>query len=88
MPDLYRRIELKAGDIGYENKHEVTAHLRAALETVISQREVTPGLPSDGPYPSTIGEVADEIVDFVNELDRTCAPGLINAMHDRLIKDE
>jgi hypothetical protein len=84
MPDLYRRIELKTGDLDYEQWQEMSLYLRSALETVISLREATPGVPADGPYPATIGEVADEIVDFVNELDRTCAPGLINAMHDRL----
>lgn len=84
VPDLYHRIELKAGDVGYENWREMSDHLRTALEAAISLREATPGMPADGPYPATIGEVADEIVDFIDELDRTCAHGLITAVYDRL----
>lgn len=50
----------------------------------IMLREAVPGLPSEGPYPASIGEVVDELAGFVDELDATCAPGVLVALATRL----
>lgn len=53
---------------------------------VIAQREAVPGQPSEGPYPASVEEVADELAGFVDELDATCAPGVLVAVAVRLAK--
>lgn len=53
------------------------------LEDLIKLREATPGKPEDGPYPATVGEVADEIVTFIRELE-VAAPGLTVEVYTRL----
>jgi hypothetical protein len=50
--------------------------IRDKAEYVIAQREAVPGMPSEGPYPATVEEVADELVAFIRELDTTCARGV------------
>lgn len=54
-----------------------------ALATIML-REAVPGRPSEGPYPASIEEVVDELAGFVDELDATCAPGVLVALAVRL----
>lgn len=58
--------------------------IRAKAEDAIRLREATPGMPTDGFYPASVGEVADELVAFINEMHRTCAPGLVHEVMARL----
>jgi hypothetical protein len=39
-----------------------------ALSHASRQREATPGRPEDGPYPATVGEVADEVVAWIDDM--------------------
>jgi len=61
--------------------------VRAELDHVTRLREATPSRPEDGPYPATVGEVADEVVAWLNEMDRTSAPGLTRAVIAGLVRD-
>jgi hypothetical protein len=77
------------GDVGYQALKQKSAELtrasiRRAAEEAIALREAVPGMPSEGPYPTSVGEVADELADFIVELDVSCAPGLIVEMRNRL----
>lgn len=61
------------------------------LERVISQaveateqREAVPGMPSEGPYPATTSEVADELAEFIWQLDRSIVKGLVSELTTRL----
>jgi hypothetical protein len=46
------------------------------LSQVAQQRELNPGRPQDGPYPGSVNEVADEVVEWIMEMSATCASGL------------
>ena len=59
--------------------------IRDALDQVAAQRPATPGRPEDGPYPATVGEVADEVLAWLGEMDRTSAPGLTHTVLVKLI---
>lgn len=50
----------------------------------IEQREAVPGMPSEGPYPATVGEVADELAEFIWQLDRSVTIGLALELTTRL----
>jgi hypothetical protein len=54
----------------------------------IEQREDTPGNPADGPYPASVGEVADELAGLVVELDAGPARGLVRELVARLPERE
>jgi hypothetical protein len=64
------------------------ASVRAAALRRIEQREATPGNPADGPYPSSVGEVADELAGLVVELDAGPAQGLVRELVARLPERE
>lgn len=59
-------------------------NIRAGAETAITTREATPGKPQDGPYPATADEVADELADFITDLDKRGAQSLRRRVIDRL----
>ena len=40
------------------------------LEYAIKVREAVPGMPAEGPYPASTDEVADEVVDFIKQMDQ------------------
>jgi hypothetical protein len=58
--------------------------VRTELDRAAGLRPATEGRPEDGPYPATVGEVADEVVAWLCEMERTCAPGLGVAVRVRL----
>jgi hypothetical protein len=64
------------------------ASVRAAALRRIEQREDTPGNPADGPYPASVGEVADELAGLVVELDAGPARGLVRELVARLPERE
>lgn len=61
--------------------------LLSSLDKSIVQREATPGRPEDGPYPATVGECADEIVDWLSRAE-AYAGGLTTAVASRLAPGE
>jgi hypothetical protein len=69
-------------------RHVGTNWVAQAAESAIAQREATPGLPADGPYPATIEEVADELAAFILELDRTSAPGVAACVFEILTPEQ
>jgi hypothetical protein len=60
--------------------------VHAELNKAAELREATPGRPEDGPYPATIGEVADEVLTWIGEMERTSAPGLTRAVIAGLVR--
>lgn len=60
---------------------------REQASAAIRTREATPGNPAGGPYPATVSEVADELVDFILTLDANHARGVAGQIRDRLNKD-
>jgi hypothetical protein len=64
------------------------ASVRTAALGRIEQREATPGNPADGPYPASVGEVADELAGLVVELDAGPAPRLVRELAARLPERE
>jgi hypothetical protein len=64
------------------------ASVRTAALGRIEQREATPGNPADGPYPASVGEVADELAGLVVELDAGPARGLVRELAARLPERE
>jgi hypothetical protein len=64
------------------------ASVRAAALHRIEQREAMPGNPADGPYPASVGEVADELAGLVVELDAGPARGLARGLAARLTERE
>lgn len=56
----------------------------AQLDHAVRIREANPGRPEDGPYPATVGEVADEVVTWLREMEQVPAPGLIREVLARL----
>jgi hypothetical protein len=64
------------------------ASVRTEAVRRIEQREATPGNPADGPYPASVGEVADELAGLVVELDAGPARGLVRELAARLPERE
>ena len=60
------------------------ADARARALAAIEQREAVPGDPSSGPYPASVGEVADELAGLVVELDAGPVRGLVRELTSRL----
>lgn len=59
--------------------------IRELLEEATALRSAVPGMPSEGPYPSSVGEVADEVVEWLDAMDRDKhAPGLAEEVRRRL----
>jgi hypothetical protein len=50
------------------------------LDRAVRQREAVPGDPSQGPYPASADEVADEVLAWLREMDQTAARGLAYAV--------
>jgi hypothetical protein len=71
-----------------EREAPTPASVRAAALRRIGQREATPGDPADGPYPASVGEVADELAGLVVELDAGPARGLVRELAARLPERE
>jgi hypothetical protein len=71
-----------------EREASTPASVRAAALRRIEQREATPGNPADGPYPASVGEVADELAGLVVELDAGPAQGLVRELVARLAERE
>jgi hypothetical protein len=71
-----------------EREAPTPASVRAAALRRIEQREATPGNPADGPYPASVGEVADELAGLVVELDAGPARGLVRELVARLTERE
>jgi hypothetical protein len=71
-----------------EREAPTPASVRAAALHRIEQREATPGNPADGPYPASVGEVADELAGLVVELDAGPARGLVRELAARLPERE
>jgi hypothetical protein len=71
-----------------EREAPTPASVRAAALRRIEQREATPGNPADGPYPASVGEVADELAGLVVELDAGPARGLVRELAARLPERE
>ena len=61
--------------------------VRAELDHATRLQAATPGKPEDGPYPATVGEVADEVLAWLNEMERTSARGLTRAVIAGLVRD-
>ncbi len=57
----------------------------AELDAAAAQREATPGRPQDGPYPATVGEVADEVVAWIDHMSDTFAQHLIVEVLRRMV---
>lgn len=70
---------MEADDVGGRRSSVVEGARRA-----IEQRELVPGHPEEGPYPSSVPEVVDELAAFVVELDETCARGVLFELAVRL----
>jgi hypothetical protein len=66
------------------NTRPTILSVRSSAEAAIALREATPGQPANGSYPATVDEVADELAEFISELDTTCARGLRKALVERL----
>jgi hypothetical protein len=64
--------------------HVMNETPRESLEHAARLRAATPGRPEDGPYPATVGEVADEVVQWIKETDTKYARGLTRHVIDRL----
>lgn len=58
----------------------------AALDHAVRLRPATPGRPEDGPYPTSVGEVADEVVAWIRDHEQHAA-GLVGQVRDRLAKE-
>jgi hypothetical protein len=71
-----------------EREDPTPASVRAEALRRIEQREATPGNPADGPYPASVGEVADELAGLVVELDAGPAPRLVRELAARLTERE
>ena len=70
---------MEADEVGGRRSAVVEGAQRA-----IQQQELIPGLPAEGVYPSSITEVVNELAGFVEELDATCAPGVLFELAVRL----
>lgn len=57
----------------------------AALDAAVAQREATPGRPEEGPYPASIDECADEVVEWVYRFERDFHRGFGDMVAERLI---
>lgn len=66
------------------NGEHLMSDIRNQAERAISTRAYTPGRPEDGPYPSTVEEVADELITFIRDLDQTCARGVAEIVSRQL----
>ena len=58
--------------------------IKDELDQAVRLRPAVEGGPTQGPYPATVGEAADEVVAWVREMDKTSARGLALAIHVRL----
>jgi hypothetical protein len=65
------------------SRAELVETILSSLRDCIEIREATPGRPEDGPYPATVGEVADEIVEWLQQGGHY-ANGLAAAVAERL----
>lgn len=59
--------------------------VQSELDRVADQRPATRGRPEDGPYPATVGEVADEVIAWMARMDRSAAAGLTHTVLVKLI---
>jgi len=57
-------------------KEVLNLAIKDGLEHAIRLREATPGKSSDGFYPATTQEIADEVVNWINGINNSIAPGL------------
>ncbi len=57
----------------------------AALDAAVTQREAVPGMPSEGPYPATLDECADEVAAWVRRFERDFGGGFTDMVVERLI---
>lgn len=90
------RVPLKDA---YEEAIDLVVYLRQALEEkavpkparvifgsldeAVQVREYTPGNPGDGPYPASVGDCADEIVQWLDAFAES-APGIHEAVANRI----
>lgn len=56
----------------------------AGLDKATRLRPATEGRPEDGPYPATVDEVADEVIAWLDEMDRINASDLRYAVYRKL----
>lgn len=59
---------------------EMTQTVGDALDAATALRPAVEGRPEEGPYPSTVDEVADEVVAWLRGLDRRAANGVMHAV--------
>jgi len=55
-----------------------------SMEQYVRVREAVPGDPSQGPYPSSVPELADEVVAWLDDTEQF-APGIKEAVANRLV---
>jgi len=58
--------------------------IKDELDHAVQLRLAVEGDPTQGPYPATIDEVADEVVAWLREMDQTYARGLVGAVFLKL----